>query len=184
VDIVTTYEATVADRDLGVSLTFVAVPARYMDSGLRPFLPEGIEITAPVILASGLARALVAVTTQADRADAERLLYDPRPTGLVDEELGQHLVFAEYAAYTPLVPFAESPLEAHSLGGLMASGSVAGGAALGYAAGGAGPILFVTVPLGIVVVAGGVVLAEAVRYYGRRLLRLPDDRPPPSGQAA
>jgi hypothetical protein len=66
--------------------------------------------------------------------------------------------FAEYIAYSEVVPFEESPLRSKSLMTL----AVATGAKIGLIAGAGTPLVLLTVPAGIVLCTAGVVFGPAL----------------------
>jgi hypothetical protein len=74
--------------------------------------------------------------------------------------------FAEFVAYSEVVPFEESPLRAKSL---MAV-AVAAGSKIGSIAGGATPFVLVTVPTGIILCMVAVEFGPALGDKLRRLL--------------
>ncbi|HET8863902.1 MAG TPA: hypothetical protein VFM94_11715 [Solirubrobacterales bacterium] len=135
--------------------------------------------------ASEMSYAMAAVIQQPADADDAWRLFD------LYQRIGSHharfdnpelIEFAEYAAYGSVVPFEHSPLGGDSLGNLLASGSGAGiGAGIGLmVAGGPTPLLFITVPAGMIIcgsakgVADG--MAEGLRHHIRRLMGLPPEQ--------
>ena len=66
--------------------------------------------------------------------------------------------FAEYVAFSEVVPFEESPLRSKSL---MAV-AVTTGAQIGLIAGGAGPFVLLTVPVGIILCTAAVIFGPAL----------------------
>lgn len=99
---------------------------------------------------------------------------------VMDSEL---FSFAEQVAFTRLIPFEESPFDAHALASIVATGSgTAIGAIVGYLAVGTmiPPLLFVTVPLGMIIcgAAAGVAksLEEGLRSRILKLLEAPEDK--------
>jgi hypothetical protein len=191
-DLAQVYETTIYDRESGQAVAFATVPARSLPQAETP----AVEYVA---------RAFDLRPLEGTRARMARI--EPvEPWSLpflLDALLGRFPPFpyyfdplepdrprrgpsplAQYLAYERVIPFESSPLGAASLASLVTATSTAG-AALGYHATG-DPILFLTVPAGIVVAgaalgigAGTAIgLAEGVRHGLRRLMSLPDDEPP------
>jgi hypothetical protein len=191
VDIVSAYEVELTDRESGLSLHCMAVPGQALAEYGPPehwldYLP--VERLEQVGLPSDLSVALAAILLEHEDAQQAaavyRELHDPERWLAAwegfRERLGPVLDFVEYAAYSPVVPLEQSPLDLHSLGSLLAGSSqVGGGAVLGIVvAGGASPLLFITVPAGIIVVGVAAAFTEGLRYHIRRLMRVPDEPVP------
>ena len=82
---------------------------------------------------------------------------------------------ADYVVFAPILPFEGSPLELQSIGGIAAQAGV--GAAIGLAVGFGSPLIFVTVPGGIILVkiashvgdaAGEVLKSHILRFAYKR----------------
>jgi hypothetical protein len=87
----------------------------------------------------------------------------------------EYFEFAAYLAMTPVVPFENSPLSAESLGNLLTkAGGYGVGAYIGFITGGTTPLLFITVPAGMVIcgAAAGIGrgLEEGLRSRVRTLI--------------
>ena len=83
--------------------------------------------------------------------------------------------FAEYLAFSPVIPFEASPLEAASLAGMLTSASgMSAGAAAGFLAAGPTPLALVTVPAGMIIggAAAGVARALEEGLRSRIMRRL------------
>jgi hypothetical protein len=175
------YETTVADRETGDAVRFVAVPRSAIPAD-REQVPHGIygesekwaqalglEVRhfVPVGQIPQIIRATL-VTDDVDQAD--RLITRERQP----LQPGAGAEFAEYVAFAPVVAAEGSPLDAQSLAEIATKGVGAGmGSFVAFAAFGSTPLLFVAAPVGIVLCGAALGVAEALRVgLGRRLLRL------------
>jgi hypothetical protein len=185
VDYHTAYEVQIVQSETGVGIECLAVPSDAIAIGDDPLQWRqelGIELIDQIPLASDIAAALAAITLYDDSHDRAielyRALHDPDEyRGAWEHVQGWLIELAEYAAYAPVIPLRDSPLDLHSLGGLLVKGSVAGGGAfMGFAVGmGAeSPLLFITVPAGIIIVGAAGAITDGLRYQIRKLMRVPD----------
>jgi hypothetical protein len=146
------YETTLYNRDRDQALAIATVPARSLPTGeVPPVEALGEQLETP----GGIIRPVEAWSLP---FLIDTALGEPRwPGSPFDAPLSWPLAarprndrwsspFAEYVAFTPVVPFESSPLGAKSLGGLVAG---AGGAVGAYAT--HDPLLLLTVPAGIIV---------------------------------
>ena len=181
-EIVQSYETTVADKTNGYELRFLVIAQKSLSLSVRhneAAMKAALESTLGLqgtrsISASALPQAIVGML----RADEEEVEFQelqanalldhllsaspPAPVTTTDTKL---LEFAEHVAFSPLVPFEESPLGLVSLASKAAALSkngVALGAFIGVIAGGATPLLLLTVPAGIILCATAVAYAKVV----------------------
>jgi len=181
-EIAQSYETTIADRTTGYELRFLVITQRNLSLPLQQdeaAVKAALEGTFGLqgtrsIPASSLPQAIAGML-RADYEEAEfqelqaKALLDhvlpvspPAPVVPTDTKL---LEFAEHVAFSPLVPFEESPLGLVSLASKAAALSkngVALGAFIGVVAGGATPLLLLTVPTGIILCATAVAFAKVV----------------------
>jgi hypothetical protein len=189
VDVVQLYETEIRDPDNEIGVRFATVPARSLaepDACADPY--RAMELLELEQLSSPLSSSLLPY------AIASILQRENDPSGAV-EHLGlalthreqftqdhpELLAFAEYVTYANIIPVEHSPLGADSLGSILASGSGAGiGAAVGVmVAGGPTPLLFVTVPLGMILCGSakgiGEGLGEGFRHKIRKIMGVPTE---------
>lgn len=179
---VQSYETTIFNRDGGESFTFLSVPSRSMIGGEvpdlstvqarlglrdRPRRPRLAGVIDPWAVPFAIDIAL---------GRDERSFYEPWGPFLVEEHLsgnrpGGPSLFAQYLAYSPVVPFESSPLGPKALSDLAAAGGGIGAAVGAYATGDL--LLLLVVPAGIVVCGAAHGLADALRIGLRaKLLQL------------
>jgi hypothetical protein len=170
-----TYESTVEDED-GRAVHFLAVPHRSFDETHSSRLAQDgrglleemgfsvLKRISPTEIPNAIAQMVSADTSEDANALRTELaldrITDPTAASRDDEELR---AFAEYVAFANLVPFEESPINLVSLAGKAASTAKspeALGAFIGVLAGGATPMLLVTVPTGIIVCAAASAFAK------------------------
>ncbi|GAC1464484.1 MAG: hypothetical protein NVSMB70_10510 [Chamaesiphon sp.] len=171
-EIVQFYETAVADRSRGYAVQFLTVPRRTYPEISEAFIREHLGfdnfLEIPVLSALPYAIALL-LHEQNTEAVLNTFQYGPRldyPPDLIE--------FTEYVAYAKVIPFEASPLGSESLATIAATASpLAIGAFLGFTAVGAGPLLFLAVPAGIIIcyVAQGV--GEGVRERVQDFLKIP-----------
>ena len=171
IDAVQVHATTVVGHEQGLSLTLTAIPRdafpeRPPDSLLDVAVGLGAELLVelPSPVASFLPHAIACILLDAD-ADAgkardrlDTMLSTPPREGLPDIDPGV-LAFAEYCAFTPIVPMEESPLTAKVMARIVGVSGAVGLAALG------------SVPLLIAVAsaAGTVVVLSAAVGVGERV---------------
>jgi hypothetical protein len=179
------YETELEHPGTGHAVRFLTVPARSVAE--RAILSEPEALMAELELrplgdplhASEVPYAVASVLLRDDAVQALEHFYLVR--NRLPAFMGDHpqvLEFSEYVSFARVVPFEHSPLGGEALGNLLASGSGAGiGAGIGFiVAGGPTPLLFVTVPAGMIIcgsakgIADG--LGEGLRYRVRRLMGL------------
>jgi len=177
------YETTVADRISNHAVRFLIIPHKDLSASIRHNDPAAMDALEDVlglqgirsISASDLPKTIAGMLL-ADSEDAafqklqakavlDHILQtapSPTTTAAATPEL---LAFAEHVAFSTLVPFEESPLGLVSLASKAAALSkngVALGAFIGVVAGGATPLLLLTVPTGIILCATAVAFAKVV----------------------
>ena len=158
------FATTLYDRHQTQQLSFVFIPARSMANGLvvtelnaiKGLIDPNanfIRTVSPSYLPAALASmlSLPAPSNPFSWADA---LPPARSIWIHPNSVG----FAEYVAFSEVVPFEESPLKSKSL---MAV-AVATGAKIGLIAGGATPFVLLTVPAGIILCTAGVTFGPAL----------------------
>jgi hypothetical protein len=179
------YETELEHPEVDHAVRFLTIPAKSVAD--REVLNEPERLLEELELrpigeplrASDTPYAIASILLREDAEQALEHFYlvrDHLPAFMTDHP--QVLEFAEYASFASIVPFEQSPLAGEALANLLASGSGAGiGAGIGVmVAGGPTPLLFITVPAGIIIcgsakgIADG--LAEGLRYRVRRLMGL------------
>jgi len=183
VDISQVYETTVADRISGHALRFLIVPHRALATAIQRDDPSpkdalegalGLQAIRPI--SPGALPFAIAGMLQADADDPS--LQRLQAEAVLDHLLGaatplkppagpdaETLAFSEHVAFSALVPFEESPLGLVSLASKAATLSkngVALGAFVGVIAGGATPLLLLTVPAGIILCASAIAFAKEI----------------------
>jgi hypothetical protein len=152
------------------SLSFVFLPARSLKNNkvpawnqisnlLEPFFLPPKEVSAAQL---PLALASLLPTTGPLPPFAWLDLPSGVPITIDPNQLG----FAEYVAFAEVVPFEESPLKGKSP---LAIAALAG-AQIGLLAGGPTPLLFITVPSGILLCTAAVVIGPHIGEWVNRLL--------------
>lgn len=179
------YETELEHPETSHAVRFLTVPARSVADPAILSEPEALMAELelrPLGVPLSASEVPYAVASILLREDAEQalehfhLVRDHLPAFMGDHP--QVLEFSEYVSFAKVVPFEQSPLAGEALASLLASGSGVGiGAGIGImVAGGPTPLLFLTVPAGIIIcgsakgVADG--LAEGLRYRVRRLMGL------------
>jgi hypothetical protein len=154
------YATEIWDPDTGLGVAFTTIPARSFANPEVLEVPEhaledldALEMWPLHITDTDLPLVIAAMLTPGTtpgarswRSIGER----PNASRNLDARV---LEFSEYVAYAEVVPFENSPLAPDSLAKLIASGGGAGvGAFIGIlAAGGPTPLLFITVPAGMII---------------------------------
>jgi hypothetical protein len=157
------YSTTLFDRYQPQRLSFTFIPARSLADGIPPLSIVAIRLDAellnprqihpwhlPILLASllpgyGTSQVASELLTQLTRHN---------PIMMHPNQLG----FAEYIAYSDVIPFEESPLKGKSL---MAIAGTAG-VQIGLMAAGGDPIVLLTVPLGILLCTAAAMLGPGL----------------------
>jgi hypothetical protein len=185
-DVARLYESEVQDRATGVGIRFVTLPVEsladpdLLDNPAEAMEVLGLKAISDPVRASHIPYAVASILLRDNAtAAAEHLELVLEHERAFANDHADVLAFAEYVTYANVVPVERSPLSGDSLGNLLASGSGASaGLGLGImVAGGPTPLLFVTVPVGIILVmsakgiGGG--LAEGLSYRIRKLLDVP-----------
>jgi hypothetical protein len=179
------YETELENPETGHAVRFLTIPGRSLAD--RAILNEPERLMGELDLrplgeplrASEVPYAVASILLREDAEQALEHFYLVRsrlPDFIADHP--QVLEFSEYVSFARIVPFEQSPLAGEALGDLLASGSGVGiGAGIGImVAGGPTPLLFLTVPAGIIIcgsakgIADG--MAEGLRYHVRRLMGL------------
>jgi hypothetical protein len=175
------YEVTIADDTNPNLLAHVfSVPTQSLGDGYLPerpdvFLLEDLGVDDLIPIQPGNLVPALAVCFE-EPQDSLRLLrpydYFQRRMRFSESISPDYLAFAEYITLAPLVPFEQSPLTGVSLGTIFATGSIGViGASLGLVlAGGPTPLLFITVPAGLIVCGAAMGVAEGLQQGLRRRL--------------
>ena len=183
-DIRQIYETPVTDRDLGRTVTFLSVSAttllgqeRVEPSTLVSNLELDVlqQFQSPFLLPYAFIALLETESAQAASDYFSKLLNTPPNDALaeVEPERRQNLLeFSRYLTLARVVPFEASPVDVVSIM-QAASSPLAVGAALGFAAVPAGPLLFLAVPAGIILVyiaegVGAALLDRIRKRWGAR----------------
>jgi len=158
------FSTTLYDRHQARQLSFVFIPARSFPNSFVPdlnavkdlFDPNAsfVNIIAPSYLPAALASMLAQPATPNPFSWAAALPQAPGQIWIDPNAVG----FAEYVAFSESLPIEESPLRSKSL---MAV-AVATGAKIGLIAGGASPMVLLTVPAGIILCTAGVIFGPAL----------------------
>jgi hypothetical protein len=160
------FEASIADKDTGLGAHFISVPQRYFQGiqnrpmavlenlGLQAIIdiPPAHAVYAIVALLSHDAELSSAITDS--RSDIER--HERFARALNRENLQRRIgrkdwEFAQYLAFAPLIPVEHSPLEGLSLDKIVQTGGTGVGAYIGIVVAGTTPLLFITVPVGMII---------------------------------
>lgn len=161
------FEASIADRDTGLGAHFISVPQRYMpridghpsellqNLGLQEIvrIPPDAHIIYAMFALLKYNSELPATITDA-RSENEWVRFARAFDNLQDlaRQIGpRDREFADYLANAPLVPIQHSPLEALSLDNIVKTGGTGVGAYIGIVVAGGTPLLFITVPLGMII---------------------------------
>jgi hypothetical protein len=177
--IAATYEVHLADEDTGQTLSCLWVPMPEVRDVFGALDRElELEHAVDVPWPSDLSAALLAIQLGGDLRGAASLyqeMHRPEFWEEAGEEQMQPLLrFSEYAAYAPLIPVQQSPVELQSLSSLLAASGAGGGAMIGGAvAMGASPLLFLYTPIGIIVVAAAVAIGQGLHYHILRAMGVP-----------
>lgn len=164
------YETTIHNRDTGDSFSFVVVPRRSLsdpdvsDSEYvlhtlrlepRQQPSEAEPWSLPFLIDSLMGRTFEYPWILEPGGDRQG--QTPTP-------------FAQYLAYSPVIPFEESPLQSKSLAEILAA-TGGTGAVVGFAVG--HPVLLLVVPAGIILCGAATGIAQALRIGLRaHILRL------------
>ncbi len=185
------YETEVWWRQAQTGVRMVVVPARSLESATILSNPWDalselqLEQVSDPISASTLPLAVASVLKEADNPSAAAEHFNLARAHL-EAFTADHaglLEFAEYVSYADVVPFESSPLSPDSLGKILTAGSGAGiGAGVAImVAGGPTPLLFITVPAGMIVCGAAMGVSEALqkglRYKILKLMGVPDAQP-------
>jgi len=183
--IVQSYETTVADRDQGYAVQFVTLPKRAIAEEYQSLLTSqsdllgvlGLEQFTALPSLSLLPYAIVVMLQGNDFKTASDRLQN-RDFGDLPPEL---LTFAEYASFARVVPFEESPVDFQSIAGIIASGSPLGiGVLIGItaAAGATGPVLLGAVAAGIILCYVTDAVGRGLHYRILKVMGVPSNTPP------
>jgi hypothetical protein len=164
-DVVQFYETEVADRESGLTASFIVVPSSAL--GYQPDEPPGGLIDIIDLLnseAAALSYYLWAVVTSDTVEEAmQKIGGTLLPSPLPDEERA----FFDSLAYSAVVPTEQSPLDKESLAELLSAASQASrrwtvGAAIALGAVSGRPLLLLYVPAGIILIGAARGIAEAL----------------------
>jgi hypothetical protein len=172
-EMVQSFESTVADADTGHSVSFAVFPADYLWRGDPPMqatvdsvLAEmGLKRDGEAVAPSALPRVIRSMLMSDDCSVTQEMARQAMSTDqlAVPEDVQE---FAERVAYAELVPAQESPISLHSLASLAMRAATKGPPALAvgffvaYAAVGASPLLVALVPAGVVLCGASVALSK------------------------
>jgi|HubBroStandDraft_6_1064221.scaffolds.fasta_scaffold141264_2 hypothetical protein len=157
------FATTLYDRHQPQQLSFVFIPTRSMANRFVPELSVLKDLIDPnanflrTIAPSYLPAALASLLSPPAPSNPFSWADTPPPVGYVFVDPNS-IGFAEYVAFSEVVPFEESPLRSKSLMTL----AVATGAKIGLIAGGATPFVLLTVPAGIILCTAGVIFGPAL----------------------
>jgi hypothetical protein len=164
------YETTVIDRFSDLSAHFIVVPARSLPEGitLEPAeLLSKLQAEGKSFLNASFALHLLAYVFTFESVEREMTFEDidsfqqGPPEDIVLKP--EHYFFAEYLLFARIIPFEQSPIDLESLGNLITTASGVGvGAYVGFLVGGSGPLLFVTVPAGMIICGAASGVAKAL----------------------
>lgn len=166
------FEATIADKETGLSAHFISVRRAYLPElasaeihsqeisdflikrlGLHPIIeisPEKVRTAVSALLSySPQLSGRIADTSSRDERHAifSRLFENPEILQISRSDAD----FAEYLTFAPVVPIERSPLEGLSLDQIVQTGGTGVGAYIGIVVAGATPLLFITVPAGMII---------------------------------
>lgn len=181
------YETTILDERSNNAALCVSIPTSAVlnDFGFLDVagVAERLDLKIAAIVRPGhlipALGACLAGTPPERIVELSRERSQPQPSQFAPQEF---LDFAEYIVLARLIPFAESPLGIASLGSIIATGSGGAiGAFVGIAVvGAATPLLFVTVPAGIILCGAAMGVAEGLQEgLKARMARWATGKPPP-----
>jgi hypothetical protein len=181
------YETTISDAAGRLVMTCLVLPARSLVVNDRPAKPEQVrqaldlkelKRVSPSALPYALGSLLAANEENQALQVYQTLLESPMQKA--QEVLGPDILsFSESACFEELIPFENSPLEPAALASLVKKASTTAlGAYIGFVAVGPSPLLFISVPAGIIIcgAAGGAgaglktLMEEGVRKIGEDVL--------------
>jgi hypothetical protein len=170
------FSTTLSDRAGGAQLGFITVPSRSWDNPPSPPLAESVVRSLELSNVRSIQSEFEIVELFHRALSAEYDYFDaahgtPGPAA-ASRLLNQ---FVEQAVFTDVVPFEESPLELTSIAALIKQATGVGlGAYVGFlVAGGPTPLLFLTIPAGMVIMGTASGVAKALEVgLNYRLLRL------------
>jgi hypothetical protein len=160
------YETTLVETDSDLAGTFLVIPARSLPEGYdaaepQRFLEEfgfrEVSRIPPGAIVSVIAFCLSPTSGEyiarlQESGEVPQLPFVP-----------EQLQFAEYLTMARVIPFEQSPLDAESIGNLIAKTSGWGlGAYAGFVVGAGTPLVFVTVPAGMLIFGAAAGLAAGL----------------------
>lgn len=166
------FSTTLYDRHQPQSLSFVFVPARSMQGSVTPDLYSAMGLVDPnanslhEIAPSYLPAALASLLSPSAQGDPFSWAASLFPAGGSVWIHPNSLGFAEYVAFSEVIPIEESPLKSKSLVAIAAGA----GAKIGLIAGGATPLVLLTVPAGIILCTAGAVFGPALGLKFAKLI--------------
>ncbi len=156
------FETTVVDTDAGLSAQFIVVPSKYLPVETSPEqVPTLAELLGLEIRASIDDGWLTRAVTASLAAEGPDFLSSwPSAPPQADNS---HFSFAEYLTMAQIVPFEQSPLSDESIGNLFTKASSVGvGAFAGFVVAGGSPLIFVTVPAGMILFGASAGIARGL----------------------
>jgi hypothetical protein len=159
------FETTIYDSDSNLEGRFVVVPR--LAYGSMPENIESFHILAEKlglqmereIRPSGLAYGLARCFLNED-PEFHEMIQGKRP---VSPEFVESVKFSEVLAFAPVVPFQRNPLNLEALASVITGATGVGlGAFAGFVIGGGSPLIFVTVPAGMIIFGAAAGVARAL----------------------
>lgn len=180
------FETTIISSDYTFAVRVITVPGGALKNQSVLWNPhillnhlelqEHGKVDSPSLLPKFLAAASSAATIEPGASMPEFL-----ERGAIAAELTRANIdiMCDEAAFTPLIPFQESPLDLHSLAELAVKATgVSLGAYAGFVASGGTPLVLITVPAGMVLAGAaagiGKALEEGLRRKILTLMGVPD----------
>ncbi len=173
------YETTLTDTETTISFSYIVLPSRslpktdYSESELL----VALGLKDPIYIPSDLIPIMLTILLLAGDSDKVISHYNSMFTD--DDCLNVPLEvfkskahrFAQHLAFSRVVPFEQSPLELDSIANLVTNASGLGvGAYVGFVTVGVSPLLFLTVPAGMILCGAASGVAKALEEGLRRRL--------------
>jgi hypothetical protein len=159
--LVQTYESSISDALGNWGFSYIVIPRRSLE--IHPLSTDPADVCVELDLnsvqshyevgLSDLPIAIAAILLAQKTGMSAIEIYDG-PSSLeppLIDEYYRALAFAQGAAYSDVIPFEQSPLEATSLASTLIKGGGTGvGAFIGWVLAGPTPLLLITVPAGMI----------------------------------
>jgi len=164
------YETTLTDTESSLVFKYIVLPSRSIPKTKNPVtdnlaalgLKDPIPISTPLI---PLVLTALLVSEEANNVRANLAELFTKESMNVPFELmrSDAYLFAEHLAFSRVVPFEQSPLELDSIVNLVTNASgVSVGAYVGFVTVGVSPLLFLTVPAGMILCGAAAGVAKAL----------------------